>query len=151
MSRCGIWQRSETRLRPIKSFPRASVNFEGELTNSADSICSQGDGLPVGVRDFDSNRRFSRDALDQNGFRLEREAQIVGKAGDAAVLDARFRLELVCGHNGARIDLRYAAADVKLLALLLDGMRAFLEFVLFDFFVARRRPQQIRGGKAEAG
>ncbi len=41
MSKCGIWARSETRLRPMRSLPSASVSFDGELTNSADSICSR--------------------------------------------------------------------------------------------------------------
>ncbi len=86
------------------------------------------------VRDFDAHRGFPGDALDQDGFRLEREAQIIGEAGDAAVFDACFRLEFVGGDDGTGIDLRDAAADVKLLALLLDGVRAFLQFIFLDFF-----------------
>jgi hypothetical protein len=42
------------------------------------------------------------------------EAEVVGEAGDAAVFDAGFGLELVGGDHGAGIDLDHLAADVEL-------------------------------------
>ena len=113
-------------MRPIRSLPSASVSFEGELTNSArlDDL-AQRDGLPVLIRHFDADRGFARDALDQDGFGLQRQAQIVGQPGNAAVLDAGLRLELVGGDDRPGIDLRDVPADVEFAALLLDGVRAF--------------------------
>ena len=143
MSKCGIWERSETRLRPIRSLPSASVSLEGELTNSADSICSRraivcGDafGTSMPTVDFPGMRSIRMDSA------LQREAQIVREAGDAAVLDAGLGLEFVSGHHRAGIDLRHVAADVELLALLLDGVRAFLEFVFVDLLAALRVGEQ---------
>ena len=77
---------------------------------------------------------FPGNALDQDRFGLQREAQIVRKAGDAAVFDAGFGLEFVGGDDRTRIDLRHVAADVEFLALLLDGVGAFLQLIFFDFF-----------------
>src|SRR5579864_1978967 len=103
MSRCGIWQRSETRLAD-----QVLAEGESELRGRIDEfggfdLLAQRDGLAVRVGHFDANRRFSRDALDQDRFGLEREAKIVRKAGDAAVLDAGFGLEFVSRDHRAGI------------------------------------------------
>ena len=146
MSKWGIWQQIGNAVAADQVFAKRQRQLGRRIDELGGfDLLAQGDGLAIRVGDFDAHRRFSGDALDQNRFGFEREAQIVREARDAAVFDSRFRLELVGCHHRARIDLGHAAADVKLLAFLFDGVRAFLEFVLFDFFVARRWAQANRG------
>ena len=63
---------------------------------------AQRDRFAVRVGHFDADRRFAGNALDQDRFGAQRQAQIVGQPGDAAVLDARFGLEFVGGDHRAR-------------------------------------------------
>jgi hypothetical protein len=49
---------------------------------------------------------FARHALDQNALGFQRQAEIVGEIGDAAVLDSGFRLEFERRDHRAGIDLR---------------------------------------------
>jgi len=63
---------------------------------------------------FDANGRFSRNALNQNGFSLKCQAQIFGQADNAAVLDSSFRLELERGYNRAGVNLRDTSLNVEL-------------------------------------
>ena len=60
------------------------------------------------------------------------EAEIVGEAGDAAVLDAGFRAELEGGDDGAGIDLNDLAVDVELRAFFDEGLRGGAQLVFAD-------------------
>ena len=57
----------------------------------------QADNLAARVRHFDAHGGLARNPLDQNRFRLQAQAQVFGERRDAAVLDARFGLELEPG------------------------------------------------------
>src|SRR5258708_20235506 len=74
-------------------------------------------GLALVVRHLNADGRLARHTLDQNALRAHGQAQIVGQAGNAAVLHARFRLELVRRHYRSGIDLGYGAVYVKFRAL----------------------------------
>src|SRR2546430_14458507 len=81
---------------------------------------AQGYGLALVVRNFDADVGFAGDALDEDRFGLQSEAQILSEADNAAVLDACFRLEFEGGNDRARVDLTDAALYVELHALCLD-------------------------------
>src|SRR5277367_1223733 len=105
------------------------------------------------VGDLDAYRGFAGDALDQDGFGLQGEAEIVAQVGDAAVFDAGFGLEFESGDDGAGIDLRDMAADVEFHALGFDGAGAFFQFALVHFFAAlgvreQRARRELVGGFA---
>ena len=70
------------------------------------------------VRDLDADGGFAGHALDEDGFGGHGEAEVVGEAGDAGVLDAGVGAELEGGDDGAGIDLRDLAVDAELGALL---------------------------------
>jgi len=75
------------RMRPCKSRPIASVNLLGEFMNSgASRISRRAMVLPVDVWNLDADRRFPRDALDQDRFRLQRQTQVLSQPSDARVL-----------------------------------------------------------------
>ena len=103
---------------------------------------AQGDGFAARVGHFDADGGFSRDALDQNRFGAQREAQIVAEARDAAVLDSRLGLEFERGDDRAGIDLRDVAADFEFGAFLLDGARALFQFGFVHFLAALGGAQQ---------
>ena len=62
-------------------------------------------GFAVRIRNLDADRGLARDAIDQHRLGLHREAQVVGEAGDAAVLHAGVGLELVGRDDRAGVDL----------------------------------------------
>ncbi len=97
---------------------------------------AQGDGFAMDVGNFDADGGFAGDAFDQDGFGLQREAEIVAQVGDAAVFDAGFGLEFESGDDRAGIDLGDVAADVEFHALGFDGVGALFQLVLVHFFAA---------------
>ena len=118
ISRCGIDSSAATLMRPLMSLPSDIVSGDGELRNSSDSrIWRRLMTSRLRVRNFDADRRLAGNALDQNRFGLQAEAQIFGERGDAAVLDAGFGLELEGGDDGTGIDLHHRAEHVELFEL----------------------------------
>ena len=79
------------------------------------------------------------DAIDQDRLGLHRQAEVVGEAGDLAVLHAGVRLELVGRDHRAGVDLDDGALDRELAALLLEQPRAFHQLALVDLLFAPRR------------
>ena len=108
---------------------------------------AQPDDFALAVRHLDADRGLARDALDQDALGLERQAEVLGELGDAAVLDAGFGLELEGGDHRAGIDLRHLPMDVELGVLLGEHLRQQLEFVGVDRLSAhRRRCSRLLGG-----
>ena len=68
------------------------------------------DGFAFVVGDLDADGAFAGHAFDEDAFGAHGEAEVFGEAGDAAVLDAGFGLELVGRDHGAGIDLRLTCA-----------------------------------------
>src|ERR671922_859748 len=97
---------------------------------------AQSNGLPLVVRDLDADGGFAGNTLDENGFRLQGEAEVFGEADDAAVLDTCFRLELKRSDHRAGIDLRDAALHIEFEALRFDSPRALLQLFLVEFVAA---------------
>ena len=97
---------------------------------------AQGYGLALVVRNFDADGGFAGDALDEDRFGLQSEAQILSEADNAAVLDACFRLEFEGGNDRARVDLTDAALYVELHALCFNCTRAVLQLFLIKFVAA---------------
>jgi hypothetical protein len=91
------------------------------------------DEIPVDVGDLDPHGRLAGDAVDEDRLGLHREAQVVGKAGDLAVLHAGVGLELVRRHHRARVDLHDGPLDRELPAFLLEQARALHQLALVDF------------------
>src|SRR6266705_3871343 len=108
---------------------------------------TQRDRLAPIVWDFDADGRLAGNALDQDGFGLQGQAQIFGEANDPAVLDAGFRLEFERGDNAAWVDLRDAALHVKFLAFGFDGTRALLQFLFVELLAALAFAKQRRRRK----
>ena len=106
---------------------------------------AQGDQLAAGVGDFDADGGLAGDALDQDGFGLQAQAQILGEGGDAAVLDAGFGLELEGGDHRAGIDLDHVAEHVELFELGLDAAGGVLQFLLVVGIAAGHFVEQIGG------
>ena len=100
------------------------------------------DLLAIGVRNLDADRRLAGDAVDQHRLGLHRQAEVVGEAGDLAVLHPGVRLELVGGDDRARVDLHDRAFDRELAALLLEQPRPFHQLALVDLPLALRRVEQ---------
>ncbi len=90
------------------------------------------DGFALVVGDLDADGGFAGHALDEDGFGAHGEAEVVGEAGDAGVLDAGFGLELVGGDHRAGIDLHDLAADVELGAFFDQDAGLFAEHVFAD-------------------
>src|ERR1051325_10026973 len=105
---------------------------------------AQSDGLPFIVRDFDTDGGFAGNALDEDGFRLQGQAQIFGQTDNAAVLDAGFGLEFERGDDRSRVDLRDAPLDVKFEALGFNRPRALLQLVFIELLAALTFTQQRR-------
>ena len=120
---------------------------QGELRFGAEKLLrldhlAQPDGLPLVIGNLDAHSRFSRHALNQNALRAHRQAQVVGEAGDAAVLHSRFRLELVGGDNRPRIDLRDVSGYIELGTLSRQHGRRHFEFVFIDCLLSLGAVQQ---------
>ena len=107
---------------------------------------AQRDRFAVRVGNFDADRGFAGDALDQDGFGAQRQAEIVAKAGDAAVFDSGLGLEFESGDHRPGIDLRDVPADVELRALLFDGAGALFQFALVHLLAALGDAAAAMGG-----
>ena len=93
---------------------------------------AQPDGFALAVRHLDADRGLAGHALDEDALGVQGEAEIVGEAGDAAVLDAGFGLDLERGDDRAGIDLRDLSAHIELGALLGEHLREILELLFVD-------------------
>ena len=131
ISRCGMVSSAATRMRPLMSLPSGIVRCECEFWNSSDSsIWRSAISFAPRVRHFDADGRLAGNALDQDRFGLQSEAEIFGEVGDAAVLDAGFGLEFEGGDHRAGIDLHHVAEHVELFELRLDAAGGVLQFLL---------------------
>ena len=91
---------------------------------------AQPDGFALVVRHLDADGRLAGHALDEDALGAQRQAEIVAQAGDAAVLDAGFGLELEGRDHRAGIDLHDLAAHVELAALFGQHLRQVLQLEL---------------------
>ena len=99
-------------------------------------------GSRCAIRNLDADRRLARDAIDQHRLGLHRETEIVGQAGDAAVLHAGVGLELVGRDDRAGMDLDDGALDGELAALLFEQPRGVHQLALVDLALVLRRVEQ---------
>ena len=105
----------------------------GLVRRSRDSThVAQPDGFALVVRHLDADGALAGHALDEDALGAHGQAEIVGEAGDAAVLDAGFGLELEGGDHGAGIDLHDLAAHVELGAFFHQHAGFFAQFVFAD-------------------
>src|SRR5260370_13334691 len=74
---------------------------------------AQPDGLALAVRYLDSNCRLARHALDENAFRTQAQAEVLGHAGDAVVFDTGIRLECVSRNYPTGLYLIYLSLVFK--------------------------------------
>ncbi len=140
MSTCGMDARSAVTMRPLMSLPMASVSRDLALANvSRLDHVAQVDGFALVVGHLDADGALAGHALDEDAFGAHGEAEIFGKAGDAAVFHAGLGLELVGGDHGAGIDLHHLAAHVELGAFLHQHARLFAQLVFAHSLRARRR------------
>ena len=110
---------------------------QGELRLRAEEFLrldylAQPDGFALVIGHLDADGGLAGHALDEDALGAQGEAEIVAEVGDAAVLDARFRLELEGGDHGAGIDLHDLAANVELAAFLRQHLRQNFEFGFVD-------------------
>ena len=108
---------------------------------------AQHDGFPVGVRDLDADRGFSRNALDQQGLGFQRKAEVFDQVGDPVVLDACLGLELKRRNHRAGIDLRDRSADIKFLAFGPELHGQELHLIFRAALNRDGRLQQVCGGQ----
>src|SRR6202166_5407170 len=99
-----------------------SPHGQRELARGIDELrrvdnFAQGDGLARQVRYFDTDGGFAWDALNQNRFGFQREAQIFGQADDAAGFDARFGFEFERRDISARAVSSYTPLHFQYMAL----------------------------------
>ena len=122
ISRCGMDSSAATLMRPLMSLPIEMVSRDCACVNSSDSsICRSAITSRLRVRHLDAHGRLAGNALDQNGFGLQAQAQIFGQRGDAAVFDAGLGLEFESGHHRTGIDLHHRAQHVELFELRFDA------------------------------
>ncbi len=105
---------------------------------------AQRDRLAVRVGNLDPDRGLAGDAIDQHGFGLHRQAQVVGQPGDLAVLHAGIGLELEGRHHRAGVDLHHRALDRELAALLLEVPGRVHQFALVHLALGLGRIEQRR-------
>ena len=80
ISRCGMDSSAATLMRPLMSLPSEIVSGDGESRNSSDSrIWRRLMTSRLRVRHFDADRRLAGNALDQDRFGLQAEAEIFGQ------------------------------------------------------------------------
>jgi hypothetical protein len=102
------------------------------------------------VGHLDADGVLAGNALDEDAFSAHGQAEVVGQAGDARVLDAGFGLELVGGDHGAGVDLDDLAAHVEFGAFLHQHTGLFAQFVLADGLGTIAGIQQRGGRQLEA-
>ena len=126
ISRCGMDSSAATRIRPLMSLPSGMVRREADCANSSlSSIWRSAITSRLGIGHLDAHGRLAGNALDENGFGLQAEAQIFGQVGDAAVFDAGFGLEFEGGDHRAGVDLHHVSKHVELFELGFDARRRF--------------------------
>ena len=126
ISRCGIDSSAATLIRPLMSLPSEIVSARMRIVELVGfQNLAQADHLAPRVRNLDAHRRLAGDALDQDRFGLQAQAQVFGQRRDAAVLDAGFGLELERGHHRAGVDLHHGAVHVEFFELGFDAHRRF--------------------------
>ena len=151
MSTCGIEERSAVTMRPLMSLPIARVRRERGLGEGFRfEHVAQMDGFALVVGNLDADRAFAGHALDENALGAHREAEVFSEAGNAAVLDAGFGLELVGGHHGAGVDLDYLAGDVEFRAFFNQDAGLIAEGVFADNLRARAGVQKRAWRQLEA-
>ena len=121
----------------------------GALVGVGFEQLAQRDRFAVRVRDLDADGRLARNAIDEDRLRLHGQAEIVGEAGDLAVLHAGVRLELEGRDHRARVDLRHLAFDGELAALLFELSRRLHQLALVDLALGLWRVEQRRGRQRE--
>jgi hypothetical protein len=67
---------------------------------------------------------------------LECQAQVLGQADNAAVLDSRFRLELKRGHHRPGINLRDTPFHAEFVTLCFNRPRTIFQLVFVQFLAA---------------
>src|ERR1700688_825179 len=127
-----------------------SPHGQRELARGIDELrrfdnFAQGDGLARQVRYFDADGGFAWDALNQNRFGFQREAQIFGQANDAAVFDARFGFEFERRNHWTGVDLSYAPLYIKLLTLFFNRAGPLFQFCFVQLLAAFAFAQQRDG------
>ena len=81
INRCGMDSSAATLMRPLMSLPRQMVRRElriAEFVRLQD--LAQADHFAPRVRNFDADGRLAGDALDQDRFGLQAQAQIFASA-----------------------------------------------------------------------
>ncbi len=111
---------------------------------------AQPDGFAVVVGHLDADGGFAGHALDEDGFGGHGEAEVVGQAGDAGVLDAGVGAELERGDDGAGIDLGDLAVDAELGAFLDQDPGFFAESFFADDGVLLGLVEERGGGELVA-
>ena len=122
---------------------RLPVGLRFEQLTKRDLLAGQ-------VGNLNADRRFAWDSLDEHRLRLHREAEVVGQAGNLAVLDPGIRLELVGGHHGAGMDLGDDAFDGEFAALVLEEPCRVHQLSLIDFLLSLRGVEQRHRREHEA-
>ena len=107
ISRCGMEFRSavDDAAVDVLAQRQRQLRLGAEKFLRLDDL-AQPDGFAFVVRHLDADRGLAGHALDEDALGAQRQAEIVGEAGDAAVLDAGFGLELEGRDHRAGIDLR---------------------------------------------
>ena len=143
ISRCGIVARSRDERLAVDGLAerQRQLRLRAPIGVRLEQLAHR-DLLAIGVRNLDADRRLAGDAIDQHRLGLHREAEIVGEAGDLAVLHAGVRLELVGRDDRARVNLDDRSFDRELAALLLEQPRPFHQLALVDLALGLRRVEQ---------
>ena len=103
MSRCGIVARSRQERLAVNGLAHRQRQLRGgPLVGVGLEQLAQRDLLAVLIRNLDPDRGLARDAIDDHRLGLHRQAEVVGEAGDLAVLHAGVGLELVGRDDRAR-------------------------------------------------
>src|SRR5579875_1424631 len=133
---------------PVDVLAEGDGHFRGRIVKLVGfENRAQTDQLAFGVWHFDTDRGFTRQALDQYRFGLQAEAEIFGQRGDTRVFHARFRLVFESRNHRAGVDLYHRAAHVEFFELRFDAAGDFLQFGAVVSASGRNFVQQGRGGQ----
>jgi len=88
ISKCGMAAKVGDSYAPMQIAPIASVSLLGELRNSGASMMSRSAMSAACRSELQSRSLTFRYALDQDRFRLQCQAKILGQPRNPAVLDA---------------------------------------------------------------
>src|SRR5262249_39930518 len=104
----------------------------------------QADHIPLVVGNLDADGRLARNSFNENGFRLQAEAQIFCEGGDATVLDSRVGFEFKRSHHRTGVDLYYGSEDIELFELRLHSGGRVLQLQLVKLASKRGLVEQLR-------